>query len=67
LTKLGAQLPQKTPIHLYHGSEDDIAPFAHVDLYEKAIPGAAVHRLQSRNHQLDDHLAEVAAGVRALS
>ncbi|MBB4188320.1 alpha/beta fold hydrolase [Sinorhizobium terangae] len=63
---LGARLPPKTPVHLYHGSEDDIAPFAHVDLYERAIPGAIVHRLHGRDHQLNDDLAEVAAGVRAL-
>ncbi|HEY4187916.1 MAG TPA: alpha/beta fold hydrolase [Polyangia bacterium] len=64
---LGARLPPRTPIYLYHGSEDDTAPFAHVELYEKAIPGAIVHRLQGRNHQLDDDLAEVAADVRALT
>ena len=63
---LGARLPPKTPIHLYHGSQDETAPFVHVDLYERAIPGAKVHRLQGRNHQLNDDLAEVAAGVRAL-
>jgi len=64
---LGARLPPKTPIYLYHGSKDDTAPFAHVDLYEGAIPGAIVHRLHGRNHQLNDDLAEVAAGVRALT
>ena len=64
---LGARLPPKTPIYLYHGSKDDTAPFAHVDLYERAIPGAIVHRLLGRNHQLNDDLAEVAAGVRVLT
>ncbi len=64
---LGARLPPKTPIYLYHGSKDDTAPFAHVDLYERAIPGAIVHRLRGRNHQLNDDLAEVAAGVRVLT
>jgi predicted alpha/beta hydrolase family esterase len=64
---LGARLPPKTPIYLYHGSMDDTAPFAHVDLYERAIPGAIVHRLRGRNHQLNDDLAEVAAGVRGLT
>jgi len=63
---LGALLPPKTAIHLYHGSKDDTVPCAHVDLYERAIPGAFVHRLRGRNHQLNDNLAEVAAGVRAL-
>jgi predicted alpha/beta hydrolase family esterase len=64
---LGARLPPKTPIHLYHGSNDDIAPFAHVDLYERAIPGAIVHRLRGRDHQLNDDLTEVAADVRVLT
>jgi predicted alpha/beta hydrolase family esterase len=65
--ELGERLPPKTSIYLYHGSKDDTAPFAHVDLYEKAIPGAIVRRLHGRNHQLDDDLAEVAADVRGLA
>ena len=64
---LGARLPPSVPIHLYHGSEDDTAPVAHVDLYAAAIPGAIVHRLPGRDHQLNDDLAEVAAGVGALT
>src|SRR5689334_11457063 len=27
---LGARLLPKVPVHLYHGSEDDIVPFAHL-------------------------------------
>jgi predicted alpha/beta hydrolase family esterase len=64
---LGARLPAKTPIYLYHGREDDTVPIAHVDLYGAAIPGATMHRLRGRNHQFNDDLAEVAAGVRALT
>ena len=64
---LGARLPPKTPIYLYHGSKDDTAPAAHVDLYERAIPGAIVHRLRGRDHQLNNDLAEVAATVRVLT
>jgi len=64
---LGARLPPRTPVHLYHGSEDDTAPFAHLDLYERAIPDAIAHRLPGRDHQLNNNLAEVAAGVRALT
>ena len=45
MADLGARLPPKTPVYLYHGGEDDIAPLAHVDLYERAIPGVVVHRL----------------------
>ena len=64
---LGARLPPKTPIYLYHGSKDDTAPLAHVDLYERAIPGAIVHRLRGRDHQLNNDLVEVAATVRVLT
>jgi predicted alpha/beta hydrolase family esterase len=64
---LGARLPPETPIYLYHGSRDDTAPFAHVDLYAQAIPDAIPRRLHGRDHQLDDDLAEVAADIRALA
>lgn len=63
--KLGACLPEATPIYLYHGSADDTAPFGHIDLYARAIPYAQVRRLEGRNHQLNNDLAEVAADVRA--
>ena len=64
---LGARLPPEVPVYLYHGSADDIAPVAHAELYAAAIPGAIVHRLDGRNHQLDDDLGEIAAAVRALA
>ena len=65
--KIGAELPEGMPVYLYHGSEDKIAPFAHVDLYAKAIPDAVVRRLKGRNHQLDDDLSEVARDIKLLS
>jgi predicted alpha/beta hydrolase family esterase len=64
--ELGTRLPVATPIYLYHGSADDTVPFAHIDLYVRAIPYALVRRLEGRNHQLNDDLAEVAADVRSL-
>jgi len=64
--KIGAALPEGMPIYLYHGSKDEIAPFAHVDLYAKTIPQAVVRRLAGRNHQLDDDLREVARDIRSL-
>lgn len=63
---LAARLPAGVPVHLYHGREDEIVPFAHLDLYAKALPHAAIHRLIGRNHQLNDDLAEVAHDIVAL-
>jgi len=60
---LGARLPPATPIYLYHGSKDDTAPCAHVDLYKQAISHAQVRKLEGRDHQLNDDLSEVAADI----
>ncbi len=64
---LGVRLPPDTPIFLYHGSEDDTAPIAHVELYERAISGAVVRRLHGRDHQLNNDLAVLADDVRTLT
>jgi pimeloyl-ACP methyl ester carboxylesterase len=63
---LGDRLPDGVPVHLFHGLDDDTAPAAHADLYLRAIPGASVHRLPGRDHQLGNDLAEVADVIRAL-
>ena len=41
LGEVGAKLPA-VPIHLYHGSDDETAPIAHLDLYAQAIPQAVI-------------------------
>jgi predicted alpha/beta hydrolase family esterase len=61
---LGARLPQATSIYLYHGSDDDTAPCAHVDLHKQAIPQAHVRKLEGRDHQLNEDLSEIAAEIR---
>lgn len=63
---LGARLPRTTPIFFFHGSDDDTAPYAHVDLYKQAIPRAHVRKLEGRDHQLNDDLSEVAEDIRRI-
>jgi predicted alpha/beta hydrolase family esterase len=60
------RLPKGVPVFLYHGSEDEIAPFAHVGLYAETIPGAHVRCLHGRDHQLNNNLSEVANDIREL-
>lgn len=62
---LGGRLPA-APVSLYHGSDDAIAPVAHVDLYAGAVPQASVHRLKGRDHQLNGDMTEVADDIRRL-
>jgi len=63
---LAARLPPGIPIFLYHGREDEIAPFTHVELYAEAIPSAHVRRLNGRDHQLNNDLSVVANDIRQL-
>lgn len=63
---LAARLPRGVPIFLYHGRADDTVPFAHVELYARAVPDARVRRLAGRDHQLGNRLSEVAADIRRL-
>lgn len=64
--RLGSELPKGVPIYLYHGSADETAPIAHVELYAKAIPQAVVRRLTDRDHQLNNDLSEVASDIKSL-
>ena len=63
---LGARLPARVPVVLFHGTDDDTAPPSHADLYAKAIPQAHLHLLPGRDHQLGNDLTEVAAAIQAL-
>jgi predicted alpha/beta hydrolase family esterase len=67
MSGLGVRLPERVPVYLYHGSEDETVPFEHVGLYARAIPQAVVRRLASRNHQLDEDMSEVAADILRLA
>lgn len=64
---LGAALSPDVPVYLYHGSDDEAVPVAHVDLYSRAIPHRIVRRLPGRDHQLNNDLADVAMDIRALA
>ena len=63
---LADRLPHRVPIFFYHGREDDTVPFAHVELYARAVPSAHVRRLADRDHQLNNRLPEIAADIRGL-
>ena len=60
---LGASLPLGVPVLIYHGTKDETAPVAHADLYATVIPQARVRRLDGRDHQLNNDLAEVASDI----
>ena len=61
-----ARLPRDVPVVLYHGSEDEIVPCAHVRLYGDAIPMAQPRLLNGRDHQLNNDVSELSADIREL-
>lgn len=60
-------LPAALPVLLYHGTDDETVPTAHVHLYAHAIPHSAVRILEHRDHQLSNDLSEVARDIHSLS
>jgi predicted alpha/beta hydrolase family esterase len=59
-------LPRGLPVRLYHGTEDDSVPFAHLSLYAQAIPQAVAVTVPHGSHQFNDDLASVAHDISRL-
>jgi len=64
---LGARIPQTLSIYLYQGTNDQIVPFGHLDLYATLLPRAHPRRLRDRDHQFNGDLSEVAQDIRAIA
>jgi predicted alpha/beta hydrolase family esterase len=65
-TDFGERLPADLPVFLYHGTNDDIVPFAHMALYAKTMPRAVTRALADRDHQLGNDLSHVARDIESL-
>jgi predicted alpha/beta hydrolase family esterase len=66
-TDFGERLPADLPVFLYHGTNDTIVPFAHMALYSKTMPRAAVRAVANRDHQLGNDLGDIARDIRTLA
>jgi predicted alpha/beta hydrolase family esterase len=65
-TDAAGRIPDGLPVFLYHGRQDEAIPVSHVEMYARALPQATVRRLDGRDHQLNDDLAEVAQDIMRL-
>lgn len=61
-----AKLPKSARIFLYHGSDDETVPFAHLSLYAQKLSQATKRELEGRGHQLNNNLSEVAEDIKSL-
>jgi uncharacterized protein len=56
-----------SPTILFHSRDDEEIPFAHLDLYSKRLPDAAIHPLDGCGHLYDrGDISEIVAAVRSL-
>ena len=65
--ELGPSFEIDYPRFFFHGTADETAPIAHVELYKRAVRQARVRKLAGRDHQLNGDLSEVAAEILALA
>ena len=61
-----SRLPERLPVFLYHGREDEVVPFEHLALYAEMLPRATVREFDGRGHQFDEDLSEVALDIKGL-
>jgi hypothetical protein len=64
--KFAERLPLGVPVYLYHGTDDEEVPTAHVHLYAKAISHAVIRMLERRDHQINNDLSDVARDIRSV-
>ena len=55
------------PAIFYHGRDDEVVPYSHVEMYAEMFPRAIVRCLSGRNHQLNDDLSEAALDIKVLA
>ena len=59
-------LPGELPVFIYHSRDDEVVPFAHLELYTEKLDQATVRAFDDRGHQFNDDLSEVARDIVGL-
>jgi predicted alpha/beta hydrolase family esterase len=57
---------QAGQVFLYHSTDDDIVPFAHLAKYQEQLPDATVRTFTDRGHFLIPEFPEIIADIKAL-
>jgi predicted alpha/beta hydrolase family esterase len=54
------ELPDRLPMLLYHGRDDEVVPFGHLALYGERLPCATFRGFDELGHRFDGDLSRVA-------
>ncbi len=61
-----SKLPIELPVFLYHSRDDEVVPFAHLELYTERLDQATARAFDGRGHQFNDNMSEVARDIKGL-
>jgi uncharacterized protein len=59
-------LPNIPAVHLYHSKDDPYVPFAHLERYLQAWPGAIKHTIEGSSHAFDKGLPQLVRDIKVL-
>lgn len=57
---------QADKIFLYHSEDDPVVPFAHLQKFSKAIPGATLRIFKDRGHFLQEEFLEIVEDIKGV-
>lgn len=60
------KFPKEPDVFLYHTRDDEVVPFAHLELYAKLLPQAILRKIDKGGHQLNNDLSGVAKDIKML-
>ena len=61
-----SKLPGELPVFIYHSCDDEVVPFAHLELYTERLDQATARAFDGRGHQFNDDISEVAQDIKGL-
>ena len=61
-----SKLPGELPVFIYHSCDDEVVPFAHLELYTERLDQATARAFDGRGHQFNDDMSEVARDIKGL-
>ena len=60
------RLPGELPVFIYHSRDDEVVPFAHLELYTERLDQATARVFDGRGHQFNDDMSEIAQDIKGL-
>jgi predicted alpha/beta hydrolase family esterase len=64
--QMAVEFHDAAPLYFYQGRDDETVPFSHIEMFATTFPNATIHRLEGRDHQLNNDLSELGHDIKLL-